>query len=111
GDGYEVNNTNTTATNLGQITGLRVIDNLSLHTSSDQDWFQFTIANAGRESDYVRIEFTHSLGDVDFKLYDLNGIEVGSSTSVDDAEEISLDGLAAGTYRVNIYGYNGAVNP
>ncbi|MFM6024679.1 MAG: hypothetical protein ACKPER_17435, partial [Dolichospermum sp.] len=59
----------------------------------------------------MRIEFTHSLGDVDFKLYDLNGIEVGSSTSVDDAEEISLDGLAAGTYRVNIYGYNGAVNP
>ncbi|MFM6012551.1 MAG: pre-peptidase C-terminal domain-containing protein, partial [Dolichospermum sp.] len=111
GDGYEVNNTNTTATNLGQITGLRVIDNLSLHTSSDQDWFQFTIANAGRESDYVRIEFTHSLGDVDFKLYDLNGLEVGSSTGIDDAEEISLDGLAAGTYRVNIYGYNGAVNP
>ncbi|MFN5990091.1 MAG: pre-peptidase C-terminal domain-containing protein, partial [Dolichospermum sp.] len=111
GDGYEVNNTNTTATNLGQITGLRVIDNLSIHTSSDQDWFQFTIANAGRESDYVRIEFTHSLGDIDLKLYDLNGNEVGSSTGIDDAEEISLDGLAAGTYRVKIDGYSSAVNP
>ncbi|WP_035367395.1 pre-peptidase C-terminal domain-containing protein, partial [Dolichospermum circinale] len=111
GDAYEVNNSNTTATNLGQITGLRVIDNLSIHTSSDQDWFQFTIANAGTESDYVRIEFTHSLGDVDLKLYDLNGNEVGSSTGINNAEEISLDGLAAGTYRVKIYGYNSAVNP
>src|SRR5262249_34330140 len=59
----------------------------------------------------VSIAFTHSQGDLDLKLYNSAGTQIGVSQGTGNSETISLNGLAAGTYYVQAYGYNGAQNP
>ncbi|MEY3255704.1 MAG: hypothetical protein RLZZ29_835, partial [Cyanobacteriota bacterium] len=110
GDQFEPNNTQLTAKDFGLISGISEWENLSI-TSGDQDWFKFRLGTTGSEGNFLKIAFTHSLGDVDVKLYNANNVEVGSSTGVGDEEQISLQGLAAGDYFVRVYGYNSAVNP
>ncbi|WP_017715519.1 pre-peptidase C-terminal domain-containing protein [Kamptonema formosum] len=85
-------------------------DNLVIQ-SGDSDWFSFNLAGTGGYGDEVRIDFWNDLGDLDLRLYDASGNELYSSTSTGDSESISLEGLAAGTYSVEVYGYNGASNP
>ncbi|MFM6472644.1 MAG: PPC domain-containing protein, partial [Dolichospermum sp.] len=110
GDEFEPNNTQLTAKDFGLISGIREWENLSI-TSGDQDWFKFRLGTTGSEGNFLKIAFTHSLGDVDVKLYNASNVEVASSTGVGDEEEISLQGLAAGDYFVQVYGYNSATNP
>ncbi|MDT9278040.1 MAG: PPC domain-containing protein, partial [Limnospira sp. PMC 737.11] len=79
--------------------------------SGNDDWFSFTTDGTAGSGAEVRIDFLHSLGDVDMRLYDANSNWLGSSTSVSDNESISLAGLGAGTYYVHVYGWNNASNP
>lgn len=74
--------------------------------SGDHDYFAIT------QSSYlsVTLSFTHSQGDLDMELYSPSGSLVTSSASVTDQEVITLSGLAAGTYKVHVYGYDGATN-
>ncbi|MFM6307438.1 MAG: PPC domain-containing protein, partial [Dolichospermum sp.] len=111
GDSAESNNTQAEATDLGTLTSAFNRGNLSIHTSSDVDWFKFTLATAGNETNSVGIDFTHIQGDLDIGLYDGNGNFLNNSTGVDNQETISLEGLTAGSYYLQVYGYNGAVNP
>ncbi|MBW4492767.1 MAG: pre-peptidase C-terminal domain-containing protein [Oscillatoria princeps RMCB-10] len=85
-------------------------DNLVIQ-SGDSDWFSFNLAGTGGYGDEVWIDFWHQLGDLDLRLYDASGNELYSSTSTGDSESISLEGLGAGTYSVEVYGHNGASNP
>ena len=67
---------------------------------------------AGTASNYVRIDFAQSQGDLDMVVYRADGTTVaGSSTGNGNSEIISLNGAAAGTYYVKVYGYLGASNP
>ncbi|WP_273249289.1 T9SS type A sorting domain-containing protein, partial [Limnospira indica] len=47
---------------------------------------------------------------LNFSLYDAEGVLIETSSS-DDSESISLEGLEAGTYHVQVYGDEGITNP
>ncbi len=73
---------------------------------NDDDWFAVALPGPGSIS--VRIDFRHSEGDLDLVLEDASGRQLAASESTSDRETVSKSGLAAGTYYVRVYGYNGA---
>ena len=106
-DSYESNNSRAAAKKLstsGTISGL------SLHNASDQDYFKINLTGTGTSSNYIKASFTHANGDVDMKLLNSAGTVVKSSRGTTNSENISLNGLAAGTYYLQVYGHNGAMN-
>ena len=110
-DFAEPNNSSETAYDLRDIAHDSFWDHLSIHQPGDQDWFSFTTLAAGSAADAVSIEFDHELGDLDLSLFDAEGTLLGSSESIRDFEQISLEGLPAGSYQVQVTGFDGAVHP
>ena len=110
GDWTESNESLDESHDLRTIEGLVSLSGLSIHTAEDRDWFQFRTETVGGESDLVRIDFRHDVGDLDLALYDGGGTEIARSDSTSNFEEVSLRGLPAGTYHVEVYGYSGAIN-
>lgn len=78
-----------------------------IDSANDLDYFKFTLAQDGAAS--IKIEFSHSQGDLDMKLFDNSFKQLKSSTSVNNQEEFA-EQLSAGTYYVQVYGYRGAQN-
>ncbi|WP_179051975.1 pre-peptidase C-terminal domain-containing protein [Nostoc sp. TCL26-01] len=112
GDWTEPNNSSSTTYDLKTVEGGRLLENLSIHNSTDQDWFQFTTTGTGKNGHKVRIDFSNAQGDLDLLLYDQNGTTVrGRSETTGNFEEISLNTLPAGTYKVQVLGYNNGTNP
>ena len=64
-DRFEPNDSQSQATSLGALAGLLTITGLEIQ---DDDWFLFQTRQTGGPGDYVRINFTHSQGDLDLKL-------------------------------------------
>jgi Bacterial pre-peptidase C-terminal domain len=108
-DGYEDNDTILRATDLGRLTARRTVANLVMADAAD--WFRFTTTAAGGAASYVRITFSHAQGDLDLRLFNLQGQQIRLSDGSGNEERISLNGLAAGTYYVQVYGYRGVANP
>ncbi len=109
-DAYEDNDTRETASSLGALTGVATVNNLVLADAAD--WFSFTTGGAGTSSDFVRINFTNSQGNLALGLYNSAGTLLATSnSSTANSEQISLSGRAAGTYFVRVYGNSGATNP
>ena len=71
----------------------------------DDDWYGFRLVAGGN----VRLDLllTHADGDLDLELYDGMGARVGVSAGTSDVEVIE-GVLAAGEYRVRVFGYEGA---
>ena len=84
---------------------------MNIGAAGDDDWFSFTTIAEGSIDHYVKIDFLHSLGDLDLELYDANGHLIQGSRSVNNQESISLLGQSAARYYVRIYGFAGATNP
>ena len=96
--------------NLGLLTSQQVISNLVMADSAD--WYKFQMGGAGTATNFVRIDFTHSQGDLDIEVYQSDGTTlVGFSNGVSNREEVSLNGQSAGIYYVKVYGYQGVSNP
>ncbi|HQR08480.1 MAG TPA: proprotein convertase P-domain-containing protein [Gemmatales bacterium] len=110
GDAYEPDNTQATAANLGSVSGTQTWSNLSIHTSTDVDWYQFTTVAAGTSANSVQIDFTNANGNLSLYLYNSSGTLLGSSTGTTNQEKISLSGLAAGSYYVKVTGVSGSTN-
>ena len=110
GDTYETNDTFATASDLGSVSGLFTNSSLTIGASTDVDWYKFTISGATTQSDYVRILFANSSGDLDLELYDSSQNLLGKSNGSSNVENISLYGKPAGTYYVKVGGYNGTMN-
>ena len=73
----------------------------------DDDWFEVSLEEAGDLQ--VVLHFVHGEGDLDVQV--LRGDErLGIANSSNDNELLQLPGLAAGTYLVRVYGYQGATN-
>jgi hypothetical protein len=108
-DTFEENDSMAAASNLGTLASSQTYNSLKM--ADTQDWYKFTMNGAGTTANSVSIAFTHASGDLDMRLYNSAGTEVGSSTGTGNSETISLNGMAAGTYYVKVYGYNGALNP
>ncbi|MDB9460565.1 PPC domain-containing protein, partial [Dolichospermum circinale CS-545/17] len=107
-DQFEPNNTQSAAASLGSVS--QSWSNLTINSSTDEDWFKITLLATGTSSNYVKINFPGSSGDIDLKLYQADGTYITGSTGTGNEELISLAGLAAGNYFVQVYGYNGATN-
>jgi len=107
-DRYEDNDSISQAANLGSLTAATTVSNLVMRDG--QDWFRFRQGGTGTASDYVQVDFRNANGDLDVRLFNASGSLIGQSTSTSDRERISLEGLPAGDYFVQVYGYNGASN-
>ena len=110
-DAYEPNESQATATDLGQVEGSFLLDGLSIHDPADEDWFAFSTVATAVTGHFVRIEYFDTLGDLDLELYDALGTLIKGSNTTGSHEEISLAGLASGTYLVRVLGKAGATNP
>jgi hypothetical protein len=108
-DAYENNDTFGTANNLGTLTAPRTINALVMADSAD--WFRFTTSATGASSSNVSISFQNSQGNLQLALYNSAGALISSSLGTGSSESVSLNGLAAGTYYVDIFGASGATNP
>ena len=109
-DVFEDNDELAQAFDFGTLTEPLTVVGLAI-TAADDDWFRFTMNGTGTVDHGIAIQFTHALGDLDLFLVDAGGIPIASSESTDDDEFISLDGFAAGTYFVQVIGFNGDTNP
>ncbi|MDT9274728.1 MAG: hypothetical protein P5680_09000 [Limnospira sp. PMC 737.11] len=107
-DQFEPNDSLETATDLGLLSEQNYWFNLSID-AEDSDWFKFAIADTGGYMSSVSISSSY-YGELNFSLYDAEGVLIETSSS-DDSESISLEGLEAGTYHVQVYGDEGITNP
>jgi len=73
--------------------------------AGEERWYSFSLAAPGQAK--VVLRFSHAEGDLDLVLADGQGRELGTSQGTADVESIQLD-LAAGSYRVRVYGYSSA---
>jgi hypothetical protein len=107
-DTYETNDTYGQAYDLGTVTGVRTISNLVMADSGD--WFRFTTAGGSTSGHSVAISSTLSEGDLDLRLYSASGGFITGSGSGSNTESISLNGMGAGTYFVEVFGWGGSRN-
>jgi len=106
-DAYENNDAMTEARSLGNLAAVTTIKNLVM--ADKADWYSFNVADSLTAA--VNLEFSHASGDLDLKIFTASGKQVGASISRTDAESVSLKGLRAGTYYIQVFGKNGAQNP
>ncbi len=110
-DRFEANNTRATATDLGAVEGTKNYSDLTIHTSSDTDFYRFETRTAGKAGNFVGTQFSHALGDLDLRLFNSAGDLLGTSETTQNTESISLNGRSAGVYYVQVVGAANAKNP
>src|SRR4051812_36834473 len=108
-DAFENNDTLSTAYNLGTLTASRTVNPLIMADSAD--WFRFTTSATGTSANTVAITFSNTQGNLQLALYNSSGVQVASSLGTGNTETVSLSGLSAGTYYVDVFGASGAFNP
>ncbi|MFB0555683.1 MAG: choice-of-anchor D domain-containing protein [Phycisphaerae bacterium] len=108
GERFEFNDSFGAATDLGML-GDRTEADLTIHKSYNDDYYLLTAAYSGTLN--VDILFSHSLGDLDLKIYDSSESLLASSISETDDEHVSVAVTGGQTYYVRVYGYAGATNP
>jgi hypothetical protein len=108
-DSYENNDTFATASNLGTLGASKTISSLVMADAAD--WYRFTTSATGTSSNTVSISFQNSQGNLQLALYNASGTLISTSAGTGNSESVSLNGLIAGTYYVDVFGANGATNP
>lgn len=109
-DEVENNDTPGQAQDLGNIDlGLlpQFIGNLGSggYDGDDEDWFMFEIGADG--SFEISLRFFHEAADLELQLYNEDGTTlIGSSSSVNDIEKLSMD-LVAGSYVIRCFKFEG----
>lgn len=97
--------------NLGPCNPEKVVTGLTIHASTDTDYYRFYMPATGTASDFVRIEFSNGAGDLDMRLQNASGTTLATSDSTNNFEQIGMSGRAAGYYYVQVYGWSGATSP
>ena len=114
-DWAEPNNDRTQATELNSLThpgsdlvqlGIDAARPLSINSQADVDWFKFTLATAGSSGYFAQLSLDPTAGDLDLYLYDASNQLIGKSEGVANLHAIDLKDLAAGTYYLEVKGYN-----
>ncbi len=106
-DPYEPNDTPATASSISIQSS---ITNLTVHNSTDDDYYTFN--STGGQRLQIDITFTDSAGDLDMDIYRGANAStyVGSSTTVTDDESYTVLNSTAGPYYVYVYGWFGDTN-
>ena len=107
-DRFEPNDSFTAASNLGSVVS-RTEASLSIHAGDNDDYYRFTAGMTGVL--IAELRFSDAAGDIDVELYDDNQDFLTSSESTSDVERIVWSVTAGETYYLNVYGYDGAINP
>lgn len=101
-DGYEDNDTQAAASDLGSVAATKAVPGLALADAAD--WYKFT--TTGGTGGSAAMAFTATQGNLDLRLVNAAGTVLATSAGTGNAETVSLNGLAAGTYWVQVYGAN-----
>jgi hypothetical protein len=103
-DNYENNNSSSKAKTIAVNTNITA----RIGTSTDTDWFRFSNTSTARN---IRINLSNLPADYDVRLYNPSGVQVAiSQNGGTTAEVINFNTTLTGTWRVQVYGYNGAFN-
>ncbi len=102
-DNYESNNSLNTSKTIAKNTDITA----RIATSTDKDYFNFVTTTADKN---IRIDLFNLPADYDVKLYRNNTLVSTSANSGTTSETIIYNNGATGTYKVYVYGYNGAFN-
>ncbi len=103
---YEPNDSIAAATS---ITSLPLSQsNLSIHTSSDYDFF--AVGMISGVTYWYNISFTHSNGDLDMDLLDSSGTQLGYSAGTSNVEAIQYTPTANITGYLDVFGWSSATN-
>ncbi len=103
-DIYETNNTSSQAKTISVNTNIIA----RIGNSTDKDWFRFSNTTSARN---IRIDLTNLPADYDVRLYNPSGTQVAiSQNGGTTSEVINYNTTTTGTWRVQVYGYNGAFN-
>jgi len=103
-DNYESNNTSSAAKTISVNTNITA----RIGTSTDVDWFRFSNTSSARN---IRIDLSGLPADYDVRLYNPSGTQVAiSQNSSTTAEAIVYNTTTTGTWRIQVYGYQGAFN-
>jgi hypothetical protein len=108
-DTYENNDSLLTAYNFGTLTTTKTVSALVM--ADGVDWYRFTTTATGTLTNSVSIAFQNSQGNLQLALYTPVGTLISSSTGTGNTETVSLNGLVAGTYYIDVFGNGGAQNP
>jgi Metallo-peptidase family M12B Reprolysin-like/Secretion system C-terminal sorting domain/Bacterial pre-peptidase C-terminal domain/Fibronectin type III domain len=102
-DVLEPNNSSNSAATLTLGTNLNAL----IASTSDRDWYRFSNTTTQRN---IRVSLTNLPFDYDVKLYNSGGSNVATSQNGSTTSELILynNTAAAGTYRVQVYGYQNA---
>ena len=90
---------------LGTITNITTATNLT--SSTVVNWFKFTLPSTGDANSSVQFAYTGPAGGLKLALYrdPAHSGAIAYGVDATNLETISLNGLAAGTYYVRVYGY------
>ncbi|MBC28716.1 MAG: hypothetical protein CMB26_03365, partial [Euryarchaeota archaeon] len=106
GDMYEPNDSIAAATT---ITSLPLSQsNLSIHTSSDYDFF--AVGMVSGVTYWYNISFTHANGDLDMDLLDSSGTQLGYSAGTSNVEAIQYTPTSNITGYLDVFGWSTATN-
>jgi hypothetical protein len=98
---YEPNESLTAAASVATNTALTA----AVSSTTDKDWFKFTLGSVSN----LNIVLSNLAGDYDLILYNSAGTEIKRSENGGTTNEtIANANTAAGTYYVQVFGYNGA---
>ena len=109
-DSLEVNDAQATASP-ASILPVSCTD-LSLHTSTDSDYFEIQMVTG--VTYYVNLTFSHAIQDVDAEWNDVNGSILTSAVSTTDNESLSVTATQNVTSYVRVYPFSfgtGGTNP
>jgi subtilisin-like proprotein convertase family protein len=108
GDRFEPNDSFAQAHNFMGING-RTEPDLSIHFPRNDDYYRFIPTITGTFA--ADVLFSHATGDLDVALFDANQTRLTYSDSRNNDERIVWNVTGGQTYYLQVYGYNGAMNP
>jgi hypothetical protein len=96
-DRFEINDTLQTATQLRELSGFTVYEELGFHTSNDEDWFAFETVAASNQSNYVSALDHGEDGGINLELFDSFGNPIAQ-----DGEYLQFHNLPASQYYLRV---------
>lgn len=101
---YEPNNSSAAAATIPLATTISA----AISSSTDVDFYKVTTSASGTH----QFSLAGPSGvDYDLYVYNSGGTQIGSGLSSTATENVSISGLAVGTYTIQVIGYNGANSP
>lgn len=95
------NNSLATATVLGSLPKITLRD-LNIDDADDVDYFQYTAQDTGKV--IINTHFQDAIGNLDLRVFDESGDQVGESTSLSDDEQIVIPVVTQESYFIRVEG-------